>query len=121
MKSYIGKCPKCGKLILPLMRKCLGCGSRIEYLTKTDSSHCGNCHRALGSDEYCRYCGTKRGNGKFDPYYNEPQCIYGPPPVRRLHNCNVCGYKWDTNVMIDRQGYCPKCGGSCSIIEEEEE
>ena len=33
------------------------------------SGRCGNCHERLGkNDKYCRYCGTKRGEGKFRPY-----------------------------------------------------
>ena len=121
MKFYMGKCPKCGMFIFPFARKCLRCETKIKYLTKTDKDHCGNCHKPLGNDDYCRYCGTRRGEGKFDPYFNEPQCIYGPPPISRLHTCNECGYEWETNTMIDRQRYCPRCGGSCKITEQEDD
>ena len=30
---------------------------------------CGNCHAyMIKSDLFCRYCGTKRGDGAFEPF-----------------------------------------------------
>ena len=78
---------------------------------------CGNCHKLIGEDSYCRYCGTKAGEGDFKPYSNIPMCIYGPPPITRYHKCVSCGYEWSTNEMIDYQKYCPKCGSSAPANE----
>ena len=56
------------------------------YLWSTDyTGKCGNCHKMLGSeDKYCRYCGTKRGEGKFESEQNMIQCVYGPMPGKRV-------------------------------------
>ena len=82
---------------------------------------CGNCHDALREgDKYCRYCGTKRGDGKFEPYQNIMQCIYGPMPVKRVHKCPKCQNTWKTLLMIDNQDFCPNCGSRSRIIEEDE-
>lgn len=83
---------------------------------------CGNCHTPFDNkdDEYCRYCGTKRGKGKFLPYENFQGCVYGPPPVTRTHTCESCGYSWSTKRMIDRSGYCPKCGGAVNTLTADE-
>lgn len=79
---------------------------------------CGNCHETLGNNEkYCRYCGTKRGDGKFEPYLNIMQCIYGPMPVKRIRKCTKCRKKWETLLMIDKQNFCPNCGSPAEIIE----
>ena len=78
---------------------------------------CGKCHAFIGEEEFCRYCGTRRGEGEFKPYDNTPQCVYGPPPVRRLHTCPECGFEWENCVMLDRQRYCPKCGSRVSVAE----
>lgn len=78
---------------------------------------CGNCHKSFHGDEkYCRYCGTKRGEGKFEPYQNLIQCIYGPVPVKRVRKCTKCTNLWETFLMIDREDYCPQCGAP-SLLE----
>jgi len=80
---------------------------------------CGNCHKSLRDGEkYCRYCGTKRGDGKFEPYQNLIQCIYGPMPVERVRKCTKCKNKWKTNLMIDNEDFCPDCGAPSRIIKE---
>lgn len=121
MKVILGKCPKCGKVITLFSKRCSGCGSMLKFLTDDYTDRCGNCQQSMGKDEFCRYCGAKRGEGSFDPYYNEPQCVYGPPPVTRVHKCRKCGFEWSTNMMIDNQRYCPKCGGGCDVTSEEDE
>lgn len=80
-------------------------------MIKPGKDQCGNCHAYLGDDAYCRYCGTKAGEGAFEPYMNYEQCVYGPPPIEREHTCQACGFSWRTNMMIDNQQFCPKCGG----------
>lgn len=81
---------------------------------------CGNCHELISDGEkYCRYCGTKRGEGKFKPYLNMIQCIYGPAPVKRKHICKVCNNTWERELMIDDECYCPQCGNKVEIIESD--
>lgn len=89
------------------MKKLFGFGKKL------DKSYCGNCGERLGEEDiFCRYCGTQRGQGKYRPQKEMIQCVYGPPPVDRIHRCNKCGYEWTTHTMLDKQKYCPKCGGS---------
>ena len=93
---------------------------RDEWCTDYEKK-CGNCHSYIGDDKYCRCCGTKRGEGAFLPYQNFQGCIYGPPPIRREHKCQSCGYTWVTNLMINDQKYCPECGGRVKTWPDEEE
>ncbi len=75
------------------------------------SAICGNCrHDWVEGDRYCRYCGAPVGIPRFVPEGPMP-CIYGPEPVPREHKCVRCGYTWETDLMIDREDYCPRCGG----------
>ena len=79
---------------------------------------CGNCRNNYrDGDRYCRYCGAPMGS---PVYLNvEYGTIYGPPPVKRTHTCGRCGYKWNTNLMIDREQWCPKCGGKAPVTSED--
>ena len=71
---------------------------------------CANCKNPyIDGDKYCRYCGAKMGKPAFIP--DNMACIYGPPPIKRVHKCVKCGYTWTTNQMVDQERYCPKCGG----------
>jgi len=74
--------------------------------------YCGNCHKSLEEgDRYCRYCGTKRGEGAFLPVENDTYCVYAPPMTTR-HICKSCGYTWTVQVLgMDRAMYCPMCRG----------
>ncbi len=48
---------------------------------------CCNCHAPLNElDKYCRRCGTRRGESRFDPYQNISPCLYGPPPADRTED-----------------------------------
>lgn len=95
--------------------------SPLDEMWFTDyEGKCGNCHGELKDGEkYCRYCGTKRGDGKFEPYQNLMQCIYGPMPVKRVRKCTNCSKTWETMLMIDHEDYCPDCGAPTEIIEED--
>ena len=84
-------------------------GNKIEL--------CSKCGKGIGGDDFCRYCGAKRSVKLFDPSKMEMQCVYGPPPVERLHTCKDCGFEWTTCMMIDDQRYCPKCGSPASVKE----
>lgn len=77
-----------------------------EELCTDYEGKCGNCHEYLREgDKYCRYCGTKRGDGKFEPYQNIMQCIYGPMPVERVRKCTKCKKTWKTKLMIDNEDF----------------
>ena len=80
---------------------------------------CTNCNAIFEEEDlYCRYCGSKREKGIFyQPSENIHGCIYGPPPVKRIHTCNNCGYEWSTFKMIDRENYCPRCGEPITTTE----
>lgn len=71
---------------------------------------CRNCrNNYIEGDRYCRYCGAPMGS----PIFIEENfaCIYGPKPETRIHRCSSCGYSWETRLMIDKENWCPKCGG----------
>ncbi len=91
---------------------------KLSGLSTDYEGRCGNCHKFFGEgDLYCRYCGTKAGEGRYEPYDDIMQCVYGPPPTERLHTCNECGYSWKSWAMIDNERYCPKCGGAVTAAE----
>lgn len=80
------------------------------------AGRCGNCHEYMQEmDKYCRFCGTKRGKGAFEPYDDEQYCIYGPRPVKRDHKCPQCSYTWTNCVIVDNEKYCPECGAGIVI------
>lgn len=84
-------------------------------IRETDyTNRCGNCHEPLSArDRYCKYCGTKRGEGQFLPFDNGMYCIYGPP-VTKKYSCTNCGNKWYTRCLGGGEDslYCPQCGQS---------
>lgn len=81
---------------------------------------CGNCHANLQEgDKYCRICGTKVGEGEYAPYLDIMEVIYGPMPVERVHTCEKCGHTWTTCLMVDKEAYCPMCGGNAPYGREE--
>lgn len=80
---------------------------------------CENCHKSfIGGEKYCFFCGTKRGDRKFDPYLNLMQGLYGPMPVERVRKCTKCKKTWTTLLMVDQENSCPDCGAPSKIIEE---
>ena len=75
--------------------------------------YCSNCHKAVANeDKYCRFCGVSTFDTDYEPSFNSMACIYGPPPVKRIHKCEDCGYTWETFRMLDREKHCPLCGGN---------
>lgn len=76
-------------------------------------SRCGNCHAyMIKSDLFCRYCGTKRGDGAFEPFdeLEFVQYAYGPP-IKTVFKCNACGHSWEITVLGgDKSKFCPQCG-----------
>lgn len=86
--------------------------TRFGILKTTDyDGRCGNCHSRMGdNDLYCRICGTKRGEGAFEPYANLIACVYGPP-IKTVFKCNACGHNWEITVLGgDKSKFCPQCG-----------
>lgn len=118
-----GRCANCWQEIDYQDEYCCYCGRKnTEWITEYEENQCGNCHAYMApEDKYCRICGTKAGEGAFAPYQNLMECIYGPRPVERTHVCKQCGHKWTTCRMLDRENYCPKCGGYAPPHDSEEE
>lgn len=88
-------------------------------LPTTDyENRCGNCEEVLQEDDrYCPYCGTPRGEGAFDPFWNKMLCLYGPPTTAK-YRCPACGHLWITRLLGTRQyEYCPRCGRTPLEIE----
>lgn len=80
---------------------------------------CANCQNFYrDGDKYCRYCGAELGKPLFIEKWIA--CIYGPPPIKRTHTCEKCGFSWETFEMIDEEGWCPQCGGAAPATSEEE-
>ena len=84
-------------------------------------SYCGNCHEYMAPDEnYCKNCGTKRGEGAFEPFFDDMRAAYGPP-VKVKTKCLSCGHIWATSSLGGyRSNFCPNCGSSkIKILREE--
>lgn len=80
---------------------------------------CGECREIIADDyKYCTYCGTKAGEGSFEPYENLNACVYGAPRDYKLV-CPECGYTDEGSAMTgDIPGYCPYCGTEAEVTEE---
>lgn len=90
-------------------------------MLETDyTNRCGNCHAYLRpEDKYCRYCGTKRGQGSFKPYKNIIACVYGPT-VKKKYKCTSCGHIWVVGMMGgDNSRYCPQCGKKTVTVQQD--
>ena len=90
-----------------------------ENLSTDYEGRCGNCHSFLGDDEYCRYCGTKKGEGKFEPYENFMSCVYGSP-ITYFYKCEKCGTEFQSCGMGGGiASFCYKCGNSVTREEKD--
>lgn len=132
-------CPKCGATIKGGYRyvTCPNCGRTYdsnqlenEYDTlKTETwdldlkeilgyekrKVCSNCkNEYIEGDRYCRYCGAPMGKPDYIDY--DVPVIYGPLPTERLHTCEQCGFKWKTYSMLDKERFCPECGGAAPAV-----
>lgn len=86
--------------------------SRRQIKSTDYTNKCGNCHAEMGpKDKYCKYCGTKRGEGLFLPYVNHMYAVYGPP-ITKEYSCKRCKHKWITVALGGGEDskYCPECG-----------
>lgn len=104
---------------------CPHCNTFVNNRNTANYSHnntsmrkvCANCKQTYNDgDRYCRFCGAPMGTPDF--IEEDFATIYGPPPIRRKHRCTRCGYKYETNQMIDRGKYCPICGHRTLCKEE---
>ena len=81
---------------------------------KRNFKGCFNCNHYLHDNwKYCPFCGTKKGEGEFNPARNSGWNIllYGPLTTK-YYKCKKCHYKWNYEFMMDepRIRCCPKCG-----------
>ncbi len=119
MNNPVGRCLRCWKQICYEEKFCKFCGQKNDSWVVPGKGQCGNCHAYLQPDDkYCRICGTKAGVGAYEPYQDLMMTIYGPKPEKRKHKCKECGYSWETCAMIDKEKFCPKCGGIAPCTEK---
>lgn len=90
-----------------------------RVLSQDYEGKCGECREIIADDyKYCTYCGTKAGEGSFEPYENLNACVYGAPRDYKLV-CPECGYTDEGSAMTgDIPGYCPYCGTEAEVTEE---
>ena len=84
------------------------------------TGRCGNCHEPMGeADKYCKFCGTKRGQGRFLPFDNPMYCVYGPP-IKTKYKCKNCGTLWLTCALGGGKeaSFCPQCGKKKVVLVE---
>lgn len=89
------------------------------YIRDVDyTNRCGNCHTRLSEeDKYCPVCGTKRGMGKFEPFYNPTLFAYGPF-IKSLYHCRRCGHTWYSDILGEEElRYCPECGKETAVFD----
>ena len=114
-------CTLCGRSNPANARFCRLCGhlfgeqspDKAEQPARTLNTRlhpvCPNCGSSwIEGDKYCRYCGAPMDQPDFREVVIG--CIYGPKPVTRRHVCSSCQYSWTTDLMIDKERYCPLCG-----------
>ena len=113
-----GKCLQCGGSIRLKDNFCSNCGARNTWRERYYWAVCGNCGAKVpDEDKYCRICGTLVGFGRVSPKSMAVASrLYGPKPTLRRHVCQNCGHQWTTSLMVDKEAYCPNCGGPAPIV-----
>ena len=104
----------------PPVRHIEWCLQRDRIIKETDfTDRCGNCRAYMKPGyRYCIYCGTRRGGGSFEPFWNKSYGVYGPP-IKTKYKCLKCGKSWITVVSGGDKGkYCPQCGKKAARIVE---
>ena len=105
MKGFV--CMNCGYTSVENICFCPRCGAAGEQ--KELDKVCNNCQSQWREgDRFCRYCGAPMDQPGYR--IREFACIYGPRPVTREHKCPHCHYTWRTDLMIDKETFCPRCG-----------
>lgn len=70
---------------------------------------CNNCgNNILENDRFCRYCGTKKGEGSYNPEDDIIADLYGPPTYE-YHICGNCGRRFKMIIFDISNAYCPEC------------
>lgn len=88
---------------------------------KDKLKYCSNCEHVIPpQDKYCRYCGVSSEYAEYRPSPDSIMCIYGPPPIQRVHKCQNCEFTWTTMRMIDNETHCPHCGGPAPAMNADE-
>lgn len=90
----------------------------LQVIHRTDyTNRCGNCHEIINDNEdFCTYCGTRKGEGAFEPFY-EPTVM--SPYERYRCICEACGRKWVTYPIHNGiPKYCPMCAAQGFRIAE---
>ncbi len=84
------------------------------------TGRCGNCgtHLPIGA-KYCIKCGTRRGDGLFEPMSNNCDILYGSPGLFKMQ-CSECKHTWIMS-SFDRECHCPECGNMAYAIKEDED
>ncbi len=91
--------------------------SNINDMNHDDKKYrCAKCWSYLESDDhYCTNCGTKYGEGTFNPQNNLMEPMYGIRSRRqKVYFCKKCGHQWPGDSM-SISNYCPKCGDSDTV------
>ncbi len=75
------------------------------------SFRCGNCGNGMDrNDKYCRSCGTRSGEGRFEPRSHQNDALYGCLYVLRV-TCPRCGKTWNWLSVGPSEGsFCTDCG-----------
>ena len=80
------------------------------------NNYCGNCHRVFfGNEQYCSYCGTKRGEGSYNPFRTIFGCLNGSLDYI-TYRCDQCGREWREWEAENLDRYCPYCGNMAMRI-----
>ena len=106
-----GRCYHCGRPIKYRDKFCVYCGEPNNSWAEITEKQCGNCRADLvDGAKFCCVCGTKVGDGLYEPYQPFMECLYGPIPNKRKNTCKKCNYEWETHFMELDVKFCPKCG-----------
>ncbi len=94
--------------------------SKDSNLSTDYESKCGECRKEIEDHfNYCIYCGTKVGEGSFEPYENINECVYGAP-CDYIIDCDECENEHIIkNSMDGYPDYCPDCGSEADVTFEE--
>ena len=89
----------------------VGCYKNYANIT------CGNCGGTLQEkDKYCRFCGTRKGEGTYQADPTFLNMLYGPP-VKKRYRCEKCNCTY--NILAagrQKPDYCPECGTKAKLI-----
>ncbi len=81
---------------------------------------CRNCKNEMEKGaKYCQWCGTRAGNGVFQPHDNEVQGLYGSWYVMKV-KCSNCGNEWSSSGTAGHiKMFCRECGGEGKALSSD--